>query len=210
MKKLLAVQITLIIVFSSSFGYLLSATDTYEHVQLTIVSVLCLSCIKLEPKTALEFSFETANGEQHPSFVLENLSEGPVLLHYRTDACQACDRMDPMVASLFNLTSLDEDYLLTKSKFNGVNVTLIHINLDHVEKKLRDSFDVYNILGENGGVPMFSLITLGYDRGTVQPAYATGYSFLGKSTPEQGKIVLKQLIDESVNMYIQNHQGYNP
>lgn len=210
MKKLLVVQIAFLIVFSSSFGYLLFATDTYEHVQSTIVSVLCLSCIKLEPKMVLKFSFETANGEPFPGFVLENLSKGPVLLHYRTDACAACDQMDPMVASLFNLSSLDEDYLLTISKFNGVNVTLIHINLDHVEKKLRNSFDVYNVRGKNGGVPMFSLVTLGYDRGVVKPAYATGYSFLEKPTPEQGKKVLKQLIEEGVNMYVQNHQGYIP
>ncbi|MCD6469026.1 MAG: hypothetical protein J7L32_06970 [Thermoplasmata archaeon] len=210
MKKLLVVQIVLIITFSSSFGYLFFATDTYEHVQSTIVSVLCLSCIKLEPKTVLSFSFETANNEPFPDFVLENLSKGVVLLHYRTDACAACDQMDPMVASLFNLTSLEENYLVVTSRFNGVNVTLIHINLDHVNENLKRSYKVYNILGDNGGVPMFSLITFGYDRGTVKPAYATGYGFLGEKTPMQGKEVLKQLIEEGVDMYIQNHQGYIP
>ena len=210
MKKLLVVQIALIIIFPSSLGYLLSATDTYEHVRLTIVSVLCLSCIKLEPKTALKFSFETANNELFPGFVLENLSRGVVFLHYRKDACAACDKMDPMVASLFNLTSLDENYLLTVSKLNDVNVTLIHINLDHVSGEVRSSYDIYNILRENGGVPMYTLVTLGYDRGKVKPAYATGYSFLAKPTPEEGKRVLKELIDESVNMFIQNHKGYNP
>jgi thiol-disulfide isomerase/thioredoxin len=147
------------------------------------------------------FAYEAYEGS-FPDFVLENLSRGVVLLSYRTDACAACDRMEPIIASLFNLTSLDE--LLTTSKFDGVNVTLIHINLDHAEEELRNSYNVYNILGDRGGVPMFSIITYGRDRGVVKPAYATGYGFLGKPTPEQGKDILKQMIEKGIDLYIQN------
>jgi len=208
-KKMFAFQIALLIVFSVSSGYIFLGTDTYEHVQSTIVSVLCLSCIKLEPKAVLNFSFETANNQPFPDFVLENLSRGPVLLHYRTDACVACDRMDPMVASLFHLSSLDEDFLVTVSEFNGINVTLIHINLDHASEQFRKSYDIYNILGDNGGVPMFVMITLKYDGIGVRPAYATGYGFLGESTPEGGKQILKKLIEESIAMYVQNYMGWD-
>ena len=62
MKKLLAVQISLLIIISVSFTGMLYYTDIYEITQGGIVEVLCLSCIKLYPMTSTEFTFETGTG----------------------------------------------------------------------------------------------------------------------------------------------------
>ena len=56
---------------------------------------------------------------------------------------------------------------------------------------------------------MFVMVTLKYDGIGVRPAYATGYGFLGESTPEGGKQILKKLIEESIAMYVQNYMGWN-
>ena len=51
MKKMIALQITLLILFSGTLGGLITGTDVYNDVQRKIVTELCLSCIKLKPNT---------------------------------------------------------------------------------------------------------------------------------------------------------------
>ena len=93
-KILLTVQITTIILFSGVLGGIFYFTDIYDEVKSGIVRVLCLSCIKLQPVTSREFTFETANGNPHPDFVVNTLkNKGPILIQYGEPACAACDRM---------------------------------------------------------------------------------------------------------------------
>ena len=60
MNKMLVLQISVLMIVSGSLGGMLVFTDVYEEVHSGIVSVLCLSCLKLEPKSKTDFTFETA------------------------------------------------------------------------------------------------------------------------------------------------------
>ena len=109
MKQGFYVKIGAIIVISVFFLGLLSFTNVYEEVRDKIVKVKCLSCLKLDPRTERSFTFLTANGEKHPDFVMNNLTEGVVFLHYSEDACPGCDIMLPIVQDLFNVSFGKED-----------------------------------------------------------------------------------------------------
>lgn len=206
MKK----NIPAIIIFAisvASLSYIMVATHVYSDVKEKIVSVLCLSCIKMDPKTVLEFRFETADGEDFPEFVLENLSKGPVFLHFRIDVCPACDEMDPIIGEIFDIDDIEKTILVKTKNFSGVKVTLIHINLDHAGGTFRDAYRSFDI-SKSGSVPMYTIVTLGYDRGIVKPCYATGYSFLGESSPVKAKRILVEMIKNAVELYRINREGY--
>ena len=56
MKKIFSIQIVTLLIFSGGLGGMLFFTDVYDEVYSGIVSVLCLSCLKLEPKTKTYFA----------------------------------------------------------------------------------------------------------------------------------------------------------
>lgn len=203
-KKLLTVQVVLFVAVAGVFTGLAIPQGMYEQVQSTIVNVLCLSCIKLNPVTSLNFTFGTADGQAHPDFVTENLSSGVVFLAYREDVCAACDVMEPFVQELFEVHFEKEDTVITSSTFNGVNVTLIHISFDHSPQYLVDSYHVYDN-AHIGGVPMFTVISYGYNRGFIEPKYATGYGTLNAEIAEEQKQAVETMILDGVRLYHQNH-----
>ncbi len=209
MHKRLVAQIIIIVILMGSLGNMLTTTDVYDDVLERIVTVICLSCVKLEPRTRLDFTFDTATGEVHPQFVLENLSKGPVFLHYRTDVCAACDDMEPVLRDIFNVSyDITEEFDKT-ILFGDTSVTFIHINLDHASEEKRNSFHIYDKDNING-VPMFTIVTLGYDSAFVKPYYATGYGFLGQENPEDAGLVIQDMIDDASTTYHQNRDGYRP
>lgn len=209
MKKRLVAQIIIIVILMGSLGDMLVTTDVYDDVLERIVTVICLSCVKLEPRTRLDFTFDTATGDPHPQFVLENLSKGPVFLHYRTDVCAACDDMEPVLRDVFNVNyGITEEFYKTII-FGDTNVTFIHINLDHTSETKKNSFQIYDKDNING-VPMFTIVTLGYHPAFVKPYYATGYGFLGQDNPEDAGLVIKDMIDDASTTYHQNREGYTP
>ena len=190
-----------------SLSYIFASTPVYSDVKDKIVSVLCLSCIKMDPKTVLEFRFETVDGKDFPEFILENLSKGPVFLHFRIDVCPGCDEMDPVIKKIFDVDDVEKPFLVKTKNFSGVGVTLVHINLDHVDSTFKDVYESFNILKDEA-VPMYTIVTLGYDRGVVKPCYATGYSFLGKNSPVEAKKVLIEMIKNAVDLYERNRGGF--
>ncbi len=117
------------------------------------------------------------------------LKEKPVFLHYRTDRCPGCDKMEPIVAQVESVY--------------GEDLFFVHINLDHANESAVSSFNAYDS-SHFKGVPMFTVLTLGYARGIVKPYYATGYGFLNKKTPEEGKIILEAMISDALRLYEQN------
>ena len=209
MKKMLVLQISALIIVSGSLGGMLAFTDVYEEVHSGIVSVLCLSCLKLDPKTKTDFTFETADGEPHPDFVLENLTKGVVFLHYSEDACPGCDIMRPILQELFNITFGKEDTVYEIIGFEDLDVAYFYANIDHTSEEMKNSFQIYD-KDHIGGLPMFAIITLGYDKGIVRPYYTTIYGTLGLDNDEDRFTFLTELIQESIDIYNQNSEGYNP
>ena len=177
MKKLLIIQICAILLFSGTLGGMFVSTDVYEDVKSGITSVLCLSCIKLEPTTQLDFTFDVAKGQDHSGFVLDALNEGPVFIAYREDVCISCDEMEPILHDIFSVYFEKEDTFSEIASFDNSNVTFIHINIDHANTEQKESRFIYD-KEYIGGVPQFTIITLGYDHGFIKPYYATIYGKL--------------------------------
>jgi len=207
MKKIAVIQITLLILISGAGVGMLIYTDVYDDIHGTIVSTLCLSCIKLDPVSKLDFVFETSNGEPHPNFVLENLTTGPVFIEYRSDVCEACDKMAPIVKDIFKVSFEKEDTLYEKINYNGLTVHFYHINLDHANQIQKDSFSIYD-KDDRKGVPMFVIITVKYNRGIIDPCYTAAYGTLGEKTEEGRRNLLTDMINDGIGLYEQNKAGY--
>ena len=211
MKKMLAVQVTALLLISGSLAGMLAFTPVYEEVRSGIVLVLCLSCLKLEPKTIANFTFETADNQPHPGFVLENLSKGPVFLHYSGDSCAGCDVMYPVVKDLFSVDFGKQDMFHTLATFENSTVAYIYINIHHTIDQLKNAQPIYD-KDHVGGIPMFTVISLGYDHGDVKPKYTTVYGTLavyGCETDAERLTYLTQLMEESIQMYNENIAGYS-
>lgn len=134
----------IILILVSSVMAVGAMTEGYERTD-TINAIPCLGCLALDPVSPENWYIADA---EHPEFVLQNLSNGPVFLHYRTDVCAACDEMEPFIEEL-------EDE-------NGTEVHFIHINLDHASAAEAASYDVYDVLGtpdDRSGVPMFTVVS---------------------------------------------------
>jgi len=209
MKKILTIQISALIIVSGSLGGMLIFTDVYEDVHSGIVSVLCLSCLKLEPITKIDFTFETAYGDPHPMFVLENLTNGIIFLHYSEDACSGCDIMYPIIQDLFNISFGKEDMVNEIVNLEGSDIAFFYTNIDHTSDNMKKSFPIYD-KDHISGLPMFAIITLGYDNGIIRPYYTTIYGTLGFDNDKDRFTFLSELIQESIDIYNQNKEGYSP
>jgi hypothetical protein len=209
MKKFLALQISILLVVSGALGGMLFMTSSFEEVRDRIVLVLCLSCIKLEPKTSRNFTFATTDNAPHPDFVLENLTKGPVFLHFSETVCAGCEVMFPIVKSLFHVEFGKQDRFWKTVQFDSANITYIYSNLDNTSDALENAFPLYD-KDDIGGLPMFVIITLGYDHGTVRPYYTTLYGTLNVPTDADRAALLTELLQESVILYNQNKAGFRP
>lgn len=200
MKKILALQISLLIVFSGVGTGLLLFTDVYDDVHRKIVEELCLSCIKLKPDTKMEYRFETANKKTHPDFVLENLSKGPIFITYRIDFCPGCDELEEDLIDILNISFGPYDVFYKTIKFNNSNITFIHINTNQAEEngELYNSRQVYDIVGAEGN-PMLVFITYGYNHGFIEPSYSTIYGL--RETFVNSKAELVSYISEAIGLY---------
>jgi hypothetical protein len=208
MKKSRILQIIAVLLVSGLFLGMLFTAHAYEEIQARIVEVLCLSCIKLEPKTIQEFTFQTENNDPHPYYVTENLTKGPVFLDYSEDVCAGCEVMFPIIKQLFNIEFGKQDMFSAIVTFNHANITFIYVNLDHTTDTLENSFSLYD-KDEIGGLPMFTIVTLGYDHGTVRPYYTTLYGTLNVPTDADRAAILQEVLKESIEMYQQNKAGYH-
>lgn len=207
MKNIVVVQITALILFSSALGGLFLFTDVYENVQATIVESLCFGCIKMDPITHLDYTFETADGQPHPQFILENLSTGPIFLAFREDVCGACDIMEPILQEIFNVHFEKEDLVFETVDYDGTPIHFVHISLDHSSGDIRNSFYIYD-KDHRGGVPMFALISLGDNNGEIEPYYTTAYGTLGLTSYDGRRATLRRMITMGIDYYNENHEGY--
>ena len=156
----------------------------------------------------MEYRFDTANGEEHPDFVLENLSEGVVFLHYGADACHGCDIIDPVVQAFFNVEHEKEEVFFEMTSFEDSKVAYFYNNVDHTTQEMRDSYNVYDVGGQ-GARPMCTIITLKYDRGIVKPYFVSIYGTFG-DTDEERISFLTETMQASINLYNEFRSGYIP
>ena len=177
MKKFFTLQICALVLVSGALGGMLAFSPVYDEVRSGIVLVLCLSCLKLEPNTLADFTFQTADNQPHPEFILENLSHGPVFLHYSGDACAGCDVMYPVIKELFSIEFGKQDMFYSVVEFENTSVPYIYVNIHHTIVELRDAQVIYD-KDHVGGIPMFTIVTLGYDNGDVKPRYTSLYGTL--------------------------------
>jgi hypothetical protein len=207
MKKTFFLQLIALLAISSMLAGLFLTADVYEETRSRIVEVLCLSCIKLEPKTISEFTFNTVDNVSHPYFVTENITKGPVFLHYSEDVCSGCEIMFPIIKQLFNVEFEKQDMFSGTVTFEHQNFTYIYINLDHSIDAYVNSFPIYD-KDDIGGLPMFTIVTLGYDHGTVRPYYTTLYGTLNVPTDAERTALLTEVLHESILLYNDNKAGY--
>jgi len=213
MKKMLVLQVITLLLISGALGGMFVCTNVYDDVRSGIVLVPCLSCLKLEFYTIIEFTFDTAKNAPHPNFVLENLTrhEGPVFLEYGGDSCDGCVTMHPVITQLFHVEFGEKEMFYKTITFENYNVTFIYVNIHHTTDNLKNSKQVYEKDG-GAGIPMFSVVTLGYDNGIIRPYYVTLYGTLiayGCDTNEKRATYLTEILHESIEMYKQNKEGHN-
>jgi hypothetical protein len=209
MKKLFAVQVSLLLVISISFVGMLYYSDIYEVTEGGIVKVLCLSCIKLYPLTSTDFTFDTGNGKPHPEFIFESLREGPVFLHYSEDACAACDIMFPVIKEFFNVEPEKDKSYHTVTTFEDQIVPYFYIYLDDeaTSQEWLNTFEIYD-KDQIHGLPMFSVITINYAHsGIIEPYYTTLYGAF-KDNTEQRIEYLTELMQEAFQLYEENLPGF--
>ncbi len=206
MRKFFVAQITIILIFAGGLSGMFLSTDIYENVQSRIVNVLCLSCLKLEPKTIVDFVFDTANEKAHPEFVIENLTIGPVFLHFSEDVCHGCEVMHPVIEEFFNISFEKTDSVYEVKKIQNTSIVYFYINIDHTTQDLRNSLYIYD-KDNVQGLPMFTLISLGYDRGIVKPYYTSVYGTL-KDTDQERLDFLSSILQEGIEIYGENIHGF--
>lgn len=202
-------QVTLFILVTSALSGMLVGTDVYTEVHDGIVEVLCLSCLKLDPKTTVDFSFETAADAPHPDYVVDNLSKGIIFLHFSEDACPGCDIMLPVVQDLFSVDFEKKSMFSQQVNYASHNISYFYTNIDHATEARIDPFDTYDIRDLNG-LPMFTIVTVGYDKGIIKPKYTTLYGTLGEDTDEKRMNVLENVLDDAFVLWEENIPGYEP
>ena len=209
-KQLASIGIALVICVSAGLGAMFVFTDIYHEIKSSIVEIICLSCLKLTPKTTMDFTFDTANGQMHPDFILENLTKGPVFLHYSEDACSACDVMFPIFEDFFNIDLQKEKSSYQITSYNNQTILYFYIYLDDKNTPINwlNTFDIYD-KDHIQGLPMFTVISLGYEHGgDIIPYYTTLYGAF-KDNYEQRIQLLTELMDEAYSLYNENKIGFD-
>ncbi len=200
-------HITAILIVSISLLGMWIGTDVYEEVKNGIVEVLCLSCLKLDPYTKSDFTFKTANGEAHPDFIIDNLSTGIIFIHYSEDACPGCDIMHPIVEQLLNISFGKEEMVYKEIKFENATIHYYYTNIDHSTPERKQWIKIYD-KDHVGGLPMFTIITLGYNNGLIEPYYTTLYGTLGLDNDKARLDFLREILYESIELYNENLPGF--
>lgn len=208
MEKLKVIQMISIIIVCSGLIFMFISTDVYEKTEENIVEVLCLSCLKLQPKTSSDFTFKTATGDYHPEFIIENLSIGPIFLHYSEKACPGCDVMYPVIKDLLNIEFQKNDQVYEIINFEGKKIVYFYINIDYNVEEMIESLPVYD-KDNIQGLPMFSFVTLGYDRGVIKPYYTTIYGTLDTDWSNEKRLdFLNELLMQTIALYEENIEGF--
>jgi thiol-disulfide isomerase/thioredoxin len=209
-KAFITIQVVTILVFAGALGGMLVFTDVYDETYSRIVSIICLSCIKLDRIYSIDYRFDTANNEPYPQFIIEDLKEGPIFLAFRTDVCDYCDYMEPLIIEIFDVTFEMEEVIKETVDFNGTDIIFYHINNDHATGELKTLQPYFDIDGDNG-VPMFTILSLEYNHGIVSPYYLTVYGILNPDYTDKERMeeITNNML-KAIEVYKENRQGFIP
>ena len=95
------------------------------------------------------------------------------------------------------------------AQYDGAGIPYYYVNIDHTNDIMRNSFSIYD-KDHIRGLPMFSIVTLGYDKGIIKPYYTTLYGTLNLDNDSDRLNYLIELLQQSTEIYSQNSEGYNP
>jgi thiol-disulfide isomerase/thioredoxin len=159
---------------------------------------------------SIDYEFETANQEPHPEFIIDDLEKGPIFISFRTDVCDYCDYMEPLIKQIFNLSFEKEDVFSKQINFSGTDITFYHINKDHAEAELK-TLQAYYDIDRDEAVPMFTIMTLEYHQGIILPYYLTFYGILDPNYTDKQRIdEITNNILNAIELYKENRQGFIP
>jgi hypothetical protein len=212
-KMLLAVQVGLILLISGVLGGMLYYTDIYDDVESGIVRVLCLSCIKLKPITSRDFTFDTANGRDHPDFVIDTLkNKGPILILYSEPGCTGCNKIiDEVMDPYFHINFTDKsESFETEVTIENISFYFyyIYIDVDAPKTEKTESFWIYD-KDHISGLPMSTIITIEYSHGgDIKPYYSSLYSSDFEPTAKKKYEVFVELLKFSNELYDRNIVGF--
>jgi hypothetical protein len=178
---------------------MIAYTGIYGDIKSTIVDKTCLSCIGMDPVTVVKWNFDNNS----PSFILENLTKGPVFIGYRSTVCAACDDMEPILKDIFNVEFGVKELFYDIVSYEETDVNFFHINLDSESSgQYYNSFFHYDV-DNRKSVPMFVIITLNKNGDKTQPYYFTGYGKLGleDDTFSQKKFFKEVMVEPAIQLY---------
>lgn len=160
------------------------ALEGYEYNE-RISSAICLACLGLNPVSELDFTFDTANGADHPSWVLEPLRERPVFIEYtQSVGCASCDVMKPVIEDLMDEYSDRVDFII----------------IDQMVDERVDTFGIYDVL-ERRGFPTFIIVTLSHEGGDVRP-------YFGQATGIVPGGDLAEALNDALALHLQHRYAY--
>jgi len=117
--------------------------------------------------------------------------------------------MYPVIKQLFDIDFKKDEVVYKTVTLQNSTVVYYYINVDHDPEHMGGFRHIYELNpGLKGAVPLFIIVTLGYDRGDIKPYYTSIYGTLGLDTNEERLSFLTKLMRESIDIYNQNKEGY--
>ncbi|MDP6155362.1 MAG: thioredoxin family protein [Candidatus Thermoplasmatota archaeon] len=148
----------------------------------------CLSCLGLTPVSNVEFRFQTANGADHPDWILDEMEEKVVFIDFSLKyGCVACDEMLPVIEDIESEYEDEVEFFLA---YWGE------------DDEMYRAWGIYDFLnGELHEAPTFIIITLNKDSdGVVKPFYG---EIVGKTPKNElvGHIEYALEMHRQANLY---------
>lgn len=200
-------------------GFLVIGTAAGSYLLLEDLMVApCLGCLGLYPNIELEFRFETVDDLEHPEFVLDQLTEGPVFIEFtqNDENCPPCARMRPKVKELEEEYSDEIAFFIIN--INENEKAMFFNNDEHVEpvsdSEEEEYYQVYDIEKIAGGLvatPTYIIVTINEDEdGNIRPSFAVGYGEYKEEDAQKTKEDLAKALEYAIGQYYKYKKWYEP
>jgi hypothetical protein len=118
--------------------------------------------------------------------------------------------MYPIIKDVLGVEFDKEGVYSTQITYESGNISYFYTNLDskNATPALTDPFETYDIQDVNG-LPMFTIISLGYDSGVIKPKFVTLYGTLGLDTDQKRFNMIESVVDDAFTLWNENIPGYD-